>query len=196
MGTLIKLLFLSVMVILVGTFLMYLVEGDEPNSEIDSLEDALWWCIATVTTVGYGDIVPVSKIGRIVAMAYMGFGISMIAILMSTITNNFYRKRIESVDRRKEREEREYFRKEVINRLDELEKNNRDTLICLIKKKNLENPWNNKIKDHCFWFELYLLICKYDSTMFEFFLYYHLFWSIKKLKILFNAKSRVKRCID
>lgn len=54
---------LTIIVILVGTVLMYKVEKNEPNSEIDSLEDALWWCIATVTTVGYGDVVPVSKIG-------------------------------------------------------------------------------------------------------------------------------------
>ena len=59
--------------------------------------------MATVTTVGYGDIVPVSNIGRIVALFYMFFGISMIAILLSVITSNFYKRRFEKEERGKKR---------------------------------------------------------------------------------------------
>jgi len=101
METITKLRIVSFMVVLLGTFLMYGVESNEPNSEIKSLEDALWWCVATVTTVGYGDIVPVTRFGRYVAIVYMGFGISMITLFISTITSNFYKKRIESVDTKK-----------------------------------------------------------------------------------------------
>lgn len=82
-------------IILLGTFVMYGVESQVPNSKIKTLLDALWWCVATVTTVGYGDIVPVSSLGRIVALFYMFFGISMIAILLSVITNTFYKRRFE-----------------------------------------------------------------------------------------------------
>lgn len=138
MGALIKLVLMSIVVILVGTVLMYKVEKNEPNSPIDSLDDALWWCIATITTVGYGDVVPVSKIGRYVAMGYMGFGISMIAILMSTISNQFYRKKIEHTERRKEREEIEIFRKEVLNKLNELEKKQRQ-YFDLIQQKDVKS---------------------------------------------------------
>ena len=70
MGILIKLFILSVIVILIGTFSMYSVEYNKPNSKVKSLEDALWWCVATVTTVGYGDIVPVTSLGRYVAIVY------------------------------------------------------------------------------------------------------------------------------
>ena len=105
METKTKLLIVSVMVVLLGSFLMYGVESNEPNSEIKSLEDALWWCVATVTTVGYGDIVPVT-----------------ITILLSTITSNFYKKRIESVDRKKDKEELDFFRTAVMDKLSELEK--------------------------------------------------------------------------
>ena len=122
MNTLIKLFIVAITVVLLGTFLMYGVESKEPNSEIKSLEDALWWCVATVTTVGYGDIVPVTNLGRFVAIVYMGFGISMITILLSTITSNFYKKRIESVERKKDKEELDFFRKAVMDKLSELEK--------------------------------------------------------------------------
>ena len=70
------------------------IEYNKPNSKIKSLEDALWWCVATVTTVGYGDVVPVTSFGRYVAIVYMGFGISMITLLISTITNNFTKKEL------------------------------------------------------------------------------------------------------
>ena len=123
METITKLLIVSVMVVLLGTFLMYGVESNAPNSEIKSLEDALWWCVSTVTTVGYGDIVPVTSLGRYVAIVYMGFGISMITILLSTITSNFYKKRIESVERKKDKEELDFFRTAVMDKLSELKKN-------------------------------------------------------------------------
>jgi voltage-gated potassium channel len=94
MRILVKLFILSVVVVLFGTILIYSLEYNEPNSEIKSLEDALWWCVQTVTTVGYGDIVPVTSLGRYVAMAYMGFGIAMITTLIYTITTIFIRKEL------------------------------------------------------------------------------------------------------
>ena len=79
--------------------------------------------MATVTTVGYGDIVPVTSLGRYVAIVYMGFGISMITILLSTIKSNFYMKSIESVERKNEKEELDFFRTAVMDKLSELKKN-------------------------------------------------------------------------
>ncbi len=103
MDAIIKLFLLSVGVILSGTFLMYGLEYNHPDSEIKSLEDALWWCVATVTIVGYGDIVPVTNLGRAVAILYMGFGISIIALLLSTITNNYYRKKLRLLKEKKKK---------------------------------------------------------------------------------------------
>lgn len=122
MDTLIKLFILAGGVVLLGTFLMFGVESNEPNSEIKTLEDALWWCIATVTTVGYGDVVPVSDLGRFVAMVYMGFGIAMITILLSTITTRFYKKRFEAIKEKTDKEELNQFEKELMQKLLDLEK--------------------------------------------------------------------------
>ncbi len=108
-------------VILLGTFVMYGIESQVPNSKIKTILDALWWCVATVTTVGYGDIVPVSNIGRIVALFYMFFGISMIAILLSVITNNVYKRRFEKEEREKREQDIIYLKNQLMNRLSEIE---------------------------------------------------------------------------
>lgn len=94
---------------------MYLIQ------KIKTLLDALWWCVATVTTVGYGDIVPVSNIGRIVALFYMFFGITMIAILLSVISNTFYKKSFEKEERDNRQQELSYLKNELLKRLSEIE---------------------------------------------------------------------------
>lgn len=121
MNKTITLFIASGLVILVGTIVMYNIESQVPNSKIKSLLDALWWCVSAVTTVGYGDIVPVSFIGRIVAIFYMFFGISMIAILLSVITTTFYKKRFEKEEREKREHELNNLKNELMQRLSDIE---------------------------------------------------------------------------
>jgi voltage-gated potassium channel Kch len=121
MNKTITLFIASGFVILVGTIVMHNIESQVPNSKIKTLLDALWWCVSAVTTVGYGDIVPVSDIGRIVAIFYMFFGISMIAILLSVITNTVYKKRFEKGEREKREHELNNLKNELIQRLSDIE---------------------------------------------------------------------------
>ena len=121
MNKTIALFIASGLVILVGTIVMYNIESQVPNSKIKTLLDALWWCVSAVTTVGYGDIVPVSVIGRTVAIFYMFFGISMIAILLSVITTTFYKKRFEKEKREKREHELNNFKNELMQRLSDIE---------------------------------------------------------------------------
>jgi len=90
--------------------------------------------VATVTTVGYGDIVPVSNLGRAVALVYMFFGISMISILLSVINNTFYRKRIEKAEIKEKEKQMEYLRQFIISKLSEIEKKQSECLELLGKK--------------------------------------------------------------
>ena len=71
------------LVLLITTFVMSAERGH--NSELDSFPDALWWSIATVTTVGYGDVVPVTQVGRAFAYVLMIGGIG----LFGALTANF-----------------------------------------------------------------------------------------------------------
>jgi voltage-gated potassium channel len=63
-----------------------------------NIGDSLWWAIQTVTTVGYGDLVPASATGRLVAALVMLVGIGFLTVITAAITSTFIetaRKRIE-----------------------------------------------------------------------------------------------------
>jgi voltage-gated potassium channel len=57
--------------------------------DIHSLGEGLWWAVQTVTTVGYGDVVPASPLGRIVGVAVMITGIAFLTVTTAAITNLF-----------------------------------------------------------------------------------------------------------
>jgi voltage-gated potassium channel len=51
--------------------------------------DALWWAVVTVTTVGYGDVIPTSTVGRVIASILMVAGVSAIPITTSLVVSVF-----------------------------------------------------------------------------------------------------------
>lgn len=59
------------MAITIGASCEYMVESSAPGTKLRSIGDAFWWAIVTVTTVGYGDMYPVTLEGRIIAAALM-----------------------------------------------------------------------------------------------------------------------------
>ncbi len=70
--------------VLVGGVTMYLVEGGR-NPDIGSVSDALWWALVTLTTVGFGDIAPVTELGRLVGAAVMVGGLFTLALFAGII---------------------------------------------------------------------------------------------------------------
>jgi len=73
------------LVVLVGGTALFLVEGERPDSTIRSWGDALWLSLTTMTTVGYGDHVPVSAPGRLIATGVMVVGVAVIGAVAAIV---------------------------------------------------------------------------------------------------------------
>ena len=71
------LLFVFILCIILGT-IMYMIEGTENG--FTSIPRSVYWAIVTLTTVGYGDIAPVTALGQLIASAIMILGYAIIAI--------------------------------------------------------------------------------------------------------------------
>ena len=128
-------------VIIAGTVIMYKLESGAENSQMTTLLDALWWCVATVTTVGYGDVVPVTSLGRIVALVYMFFGISLVATLLAVISNTFYKKRIEKDETERKKQDLKYLRNLVMSKLEDIERKQSE---CIETVNRLRSTIENK----------------------------------------------------
>jgi voltage-gated potassium channel Kch len=83
---------------------------------IGSTGDALWWAVATVTTTGYGDVVPTNAAGRIVGVVLMMVGISLIPIITSLVITVFIAQR-----QRETTDADRHHRNEIIRRLEGIE---------------------------------------------------------------------------
>ncbi|MGO8873853.1 MAG: potassium channel family protein [Acidimicrobiales bacterium] len=82
------------LVVIVGALVAYHAERPV-NPEFATLGDSLWWGIVTLTTVGYGDIVPKTPVGRWVAVTIMITGIAVLGMLSGSLASFF---RIETPD--------------------------------------------------------------------------------------------------
>ena len=72
-------LFVLILNISIGT-LMYVVEGNRPDAPFADIPASSYWSIVTMTTVGYGDITPITGMGRFLSAVVMLFGYTIIAI--------------------------------------------------------------------------------------------------------------------
>lgn len=79
-------------VIFVSSVLIYVMEGNNENSPINSMFEAIYWSIVTISTVGYGDITPVTTEGRFVAMLVIITGIAVLAFTTSLVVSAFTEK--------------------------------------------------------------------------------------------------------
>jgi len=69
---------------------------DQPNSNIKSAEDALWWSYVTITTVGYGDKYPVTTEGRLIAAVLMTVGVGLFGTFTGFLASWFVAERKKS----------------------------------------------------------------------------------------------------
>jgi len=83
---------ITVGIVLVGGVIVWVFD----TQDFPDLPSAVWYTLQTVTTVGYGDKVPMTGIGRVVGACVMVVGVALIAILTASITSTF----VEAAQRR------------------------------------------------------------------------------------------------
>jgi voltage-gated potassium channel len=88
---LLTLLFLLFFIVMTAGIAIYVLE-EQLNPNIDSLFDALYWALVTISTVGYGDISPVTPEGRTISILVIISGIAMISFATSVIVSAFSEK--------------------------------------------------------------------------------------------------------
>jgi voltage-gated potassium channel len=77
----------AVLLVYVGALAVYEAERGAPDAHITSFGLAVWWAMTTITTVGYGDMYPVTTTGRVMASLMMIGGISLVGSITATIAS-------------------------------------------------------------------------------------------------------------
>jgi len=97
-STLLSVAFLVLLVVMFGSVAMVAVEEGAPNANIITGDDALWWSIVTIATVGYGDQYPVTTLGRLIGAVMIIMGVGLFSVVTSYIASAFFQRSEDSVD--------------------------------------------------------------------------------------------------
>ena len=88
-GSLFSVLIIFLMVLSLASVAVYFLERDVQPATFGSVPAAMWWAIATLTTVGYGDVVPITPLGRMVAALVMISGLGVFGLWTGILATGF-----------------------------------------------------------------------------------------------------------
>tara|TARA_B100000945_G_scaffold316167_1_gene316585 strand:+ start:552 stop:1376 length:825 start_codon:yes stop_codon:yes gene_type:complete len=117
-------LYISLIVVILGT-VMYVVEGQQNGFE--NIPKSIYWAVVTLTTVGYGDVVPITTLGKTISVFIMMLGYAIIAVPTGIVSAEFSKKRTEKKQLENQdtilKREKEIISKEteILNKLESLE---------------------------------------------------------------------------
>ena len=80
--------YMAFIALIFGAFVIYQVENED-NEQFSNFGDSLWWSLVTFTTIGYGDKVPNSGLGKIIGSIFSVLGISLFALPAGILGTGF-----------------------------------------------------------------------------------------------------------
>jgi voltage-gated potassium channel len=87
--SILALVFVLFLTVTISGSLMYMLEGEVQPTVFTSIPVAMWWAVETLTTVGYGDYVPITVTGRFLGGGVATIGIGTLALFSGLITTGF-----------------------------------------------------------------------------------------------------------
>ena len=108
----VSVLFTTLLLVTFGSIAILIAEEPHTGANIKTAQDAVWWSVTTITTVGYGDRYPVTTGGRVIAMGLMICGVGLFGTLSGLVASIF-------LGPREDRESAEL--QEVLRRLEALD---------------------------------------------------------------------------
>ncbi len=84
--------FITFLILLLASFIMYYVEGEKQPEQFPNILASFWWATATLTTVGYGDIYPITGLGKMISGLIAILGIGLVALPTGLIGAGFMSK--------------------------------------------------------------------------------------------------------
>ena len=82
-------LFVAFILMILSSTLMYYVENEAQPDKFENIGQSLWWSVATLTTVGYGDIYPITGLGKVLSSVIALIGIGFVALPTGIISSAF-----------------------------------------------------------------------------------------------------------
>ncbi|WP_158975010.1 ion transporter [Cellulophaga sp. L1A9] len=82
-------IFVTFVLMILSSTLMFYIEHDDQPEQFSNIGDAFWWSIATLTTVGYGDVYPVTGLGKLLSGVIALIGIGFVALPTGIISSAF-----------------------------------------------------------------------------------------------------------
>lgn len=95
--------FVMLVLLILGSAFIYFAEHEAQPQKFSSVLASLWWGVETMATIGYGDMVPVTPAGKVIASIVALIGVGLFALPAGFLASGF----IEEVNRRKEEQDRE-----------------------------------------------------------------------------------------
>jgi voltage-gated potassium channel len=79
-----------IFILVIISFFMYYAEREAQPDKFGSIPDAMWWGMATLTTVGYGDVVPITPLGKFLGGIFAISGVAILALPAGILSSGFF----------------------------------------------------------------------------------------------------------